>query len=182
MSSGQASDTIHDVAATGRTTLIRPLRAPDRQPIQTLLKETGFFSPEEIQIALELVDIVLTRPEQMDYIIFTHETDGDLDGYYCVGPTPATAGTYDLYWIAVAPSRQGRGVGQALIRHAENLVGSMGGRLIIAETSSRDEYAPTRGFYLKSGYGEAARIRDYYRVGDDLVVYGKYLTQHNKGG
>ncbi len=182
MSSGVKAGTASKVAARESKDLIRPLRAPDRQAIQTILSETGFFSAEEIQIALELVDIVLTRPEQMDYLIFCHETAGLVDGYYCVGPTPATRGTYDLYWIAVAPARQGNGIGQSLNSHAENLVGSMGGRLIIAETSSRKEYAPTRGFYLKSGYAEVARIRDYYKVEDDLVVYGKYLTYNNKGG
>jgi ribosomal protein S18 acetylase RimI-like enzyme len=105
-----------------------------------------------------------------------------VDGYYCLGPTPATRGTFDLYWIAVAPSQQGRGVGRELNRHAENLVRSMGGRLIIAETSSRPDYSGTRRFYVKAGYKEVATIQDYYKVGDDLVVYGKYLTHHHEGG
>ena len=177
MSFGQVSDTLQDVALNEGNATIRPLRAADRQSIHTLLTQTGFFSPEEIQIALELVDIVLTRPEQKDYIAFCHERQGLVDGYYCIGPTPATMGTFDLYWIAVAPSAQGQGVGQALTRHAERHILSLGGRLVIAETSSRAEYAPTRGFYLRVGYAEVARIQDYYRVGDDLVVFGKYLTQ-----
>jgi hypothetical protein len=52
----------------------------------------------------------------------------------------------------------------------------MGGRLIIAETSSQARYEKTRLFYLHHGYSEMARIGDYYRPGDDLVVYGKYLS------
>ena len=162
--------------------LIRPLRTTDRQPLEKVLTGTGAFSSEEIQIALELIDIVLTRPDQSDYLAWTHEKDGVVDGYYCLGPTPATQGTFDLYWIAVAPAQQGKGVGRALNRHAEELVRSMGGRLIIAETSSRPDYTATRRFYQNAGYGEVARIQNYYKVGDDLVVYGKYLTHHHEGG
>jgi hypothetical protein len=47
--------------------------------------------------------------------------------------------------------------------------------LVVAETSSQPKYEKTRRFYLTRGYAELARIRDYYRRGDDLVVYGKYL-------
>ncbi len=57
------------------------------------------------------------------------------------------------------------------------LVKSKGGRLILAETSSRPAYFNTWQFYVHSGYSEIARIRDFYKIGDDLVVYGKYLTR-----
>jgi hypothetical protein len=35
---------------------------------------------------------------------------------------------------------------------------------------------------MKAGYEEVARIKDYYKVGEDLVVYGKHLIHHHKGG
>jgi ribosomal protein S18 acetylase RimI-like enzyme len=98
-------------------------------------------------------------------------------GYYCVGPTPATAATFDLYWIAVDPAMQGKRIGKGLEEHAVEAVRARGGRLIIAETSSQPKYAATREFYLRRGYAEVARIKEYYRPGDDLVVYGKYLAQ-----
>ena len=138
------------------------------------------FTGKEVDIGLELIDAVLDRPGQEDYLVRCCEEGGEVRGYYCVGPTPATEGTFDLYWIAVARAAQGSGVGRFLNGHAEDLVREMGGRLLIAETSSRREYAPTRGFYVAQGYAEVARIRDYYRSGDDLVVYGKYLTQQEE--
>jgi ribosomal protein S18 acetylase RimI-like enzyme len=173
---GEAFSAVTDVGT------IRPLRRTDRQLLETLLTETAVFSPEEVKIALELIDIVLDQPGQKDYVVWAHETAGIVDGYYCLGPTPATRGTFDLYWIAVAPSRQGKGIGRALSRHAEDLSRSLGGRLLIAETSSRPDYAPTRRFYRNAGYTELSKIRDYYKEGDDLVVYGKYLTHHHEGG
>ena len=156
--------------------VIRPLARADREPLRELLRATGVFTDEEVLIALELIDCVLDKPEQRDYVIRTYEEAGKVLGYYCIGPTPATAATYDLYWIAVRPDCHGRGVGTALQDHAEALIRSRGGKLIVAETSSQPRYEPTRMFYRKRGYDEVARIRDYYREGDDLVVYGKYLS------
>ncbi len=156
---------------------IRPLLPEDRQPLAELVRATGVFSEEEVAVALELIDAVLHHPEQDDYIIYTAVGEGGtVLGYYCIGPTPMTAATYDLYWIAVKPSSHNQGVGKQLIRHAEELAASRGGRLIIAETSSKPSYDSTRQFYVRTHYQELARIRDYYRTGDDLVVYGKYLS------
>ncbi len=153
---------------------IRPLQASDVYPLRHLLVETTVFTPEEIEIALELMTAVLEKPEQKDYIIRVYD-DGEVLGYYCVGPTPATDATYDLYWIATKPSVHGQGVGRLLIADAEELIRSRGGTLVIVQTSSTTRYDKTRSFYEKAGYQEVARIRDYYRRGDSLVVYGKYL-------
>jgi ribosomal protein S18 acetylase RimI-like enzyme len=155
---------------------IRPLRREDREPIRQLLVETEVFTEEEVGIALELIDVVLNKPDQKDYIINSYVDGGKILGYYCVGPTPATESTFDLYWIATKPSGQRKGVGSALDEHATNLIANKGGKLVVAETSSQPKYEKTRQFYLTRGYAELARIRDYYRTGDDLVVYGKYLT------
>jgi ribosomal protein S18 acetylase RimI-like enzyme len=156
---------------------IRPLRLSDREPLSTMVAATGMFTEEEVRIALELIDTVLQVPGQSDYIINVYERDGSVIGYYCLGPTPGTAGTYDLYWIVVSADVHGKGIGTELNEHAENLIRSRQGRLIVAETSSQKKYDPTRGFYDRRGYQQLARIRDYYRPGDDLVVYGKYLSQ-----
>ncbi|MCX6138761.1 MAG: GNAT family N-acetyltransferase [Ignavibacteriales bacterium] len=159
--------------------IIRPLQAHDREPIRGILRDTAVFNEEEIQIALELIDTVLNIPHQKDYEIVTGvDEKEEVVGYVCVGPTPATVATYDLYWIAVDPKAQGKGNGVALMRWTEEHIAEKGGRLIVAETSSTGKYAATRRFYLKCGYEQLAQIREYYRPGDDLVVYGKYLSQH----
>lgn len=157
-------------------TNIRPLRPEDREPLHALLRKTGFFTAEEVAIAMELIDVVLEKPGQEDYIINVYEDGGEVLGYYCIGPTPATQATFDMYWIAVKPDAQGKGVGKALDAHAEQILRSLQGNLVIAETSSQPRYESTRRFYTARGYAELARIRDYYRPGDDLVIYGKYLS------
>jgi len=156
--------------------MIRPPRADDRGPLRALLEETGVFSGEEVGIALDLIDVATGPREQADYIVRVYEEGGEVLGYYCVGPTPATEGTFDLYWIAVHPRAYSRGVGKALDEHATALVGGRGGRLLVAETSSRAQYDGTRRFYLARGYAEVARVPRYYRPDDDLVIFAKYLS------
>jgi len=73
----------------------------------------------------------------------------------------------------VGQNQQGRGVGKTLIGEVENRVRSQGGRLLIAETAGKEAFEPTRRFYLSAGYQLEARIRDFYKVGDDLVIFTK---------
>jgi ribosomal protein S18 acetylase RimI-like enzyme len=160
---------------------VRPLRAEDRPTIIRFIEETGMFSIDEVTIATELIDAVLFKPDQEDYFIYVYVSRDSVLGYYCIGPTPATDGTFDLYWIVVSPSAQGKGIGRALNRHAETFVLSRDGRLIIAETSSQEKYEKTRRFYYSLDYVQIARVPDYYRAGDDLVVFAKYLKA-NSGG
>lgn len=169
-------------AGTDVLTFIRPLKASDRGPLEAILRRTGVFSEVEVGVAMELIDTVLSRPDQRDYIIHTAEgASEEVQGYSCIGPTPMTAGTWDLYWIAVDPEASGAGVGKALLRHCEELAVSKGCTLMIAETSSKPSYDGTNRFYLRNAYRELSRIRDYYRKGDDLVVYGKYFPSTTEG-
>ncbi|MBP8600721.1 MAG: GNAT family N-acetyltransferase [Candidatus Saccharicenans sp.] len=150
----------------------------DREQVIGLIKATRFFLPDEIKVAEELIDIYLNQPEQQDYKIeVVEDQTGKVAGYITYGPTPLTEGTWDLYWIAVSPEVQSQGYGRLLVRHLEDEVKENGGRLVIIETSSQPKYLPTRKFYEKLGYREMARIPDFYRSGDDRVIFGKYLRE-----
>jgi ribosomal protein S18 acetylase RimI-like enzyme len=106
---------------------------------------------------------------------FDEPTDR-LIGYASFGATPATDGTWDLYWLAVDPAAQGRGVGSALVRAVETKLLDRGARLLVVETSSRPDYEGTRRFYARSGCREAARVRDFYAPADDRIVLTTRLT------
>jgi len=158
--------------------MVRPLTNADRELVIDIIKATRFFVPDEIKVAEELIDIYLSQPGQQDYqIVVAEDGKGKVTGYMTYGPTPLTEGTWDLYWIAVSPEVQGQGYGQLLVRYLENEVKKKGGRLVIIETSSQPKYLPTRKFYEKLGYREMARIPDFYRPGDDRVIFGKYLGE-----
>jgi ribosomal protein S18 acetylase RimI-like enzyme len=153
------------------------MTGPDKNPVLRILEKTGMFTPEEIDVALELIDAWLSKPEQKDYIIRTAEYEGGVAGYVCYGPTPATEGTFDLYWVAVDPALQGRGIGKELLHFTEEAVRTQGGRLLVIETSSREKYRPTQAFYEKNGYRVEARIEDFYRSGDDRLIFTRRLDR-----
>jgi len=151
---------------------IRPLIPEDRSAIERILRQVKVFTEEEIETALQIVDLCLQSCEQRDYMInvAVDETVSPL-GYVCYGKTPLTDGVYHLYWIAVDPSHQTRGIGGALLRFMEKKVKNLGGRMILVETSSSPEYQKARDLYLKHGYQEVARIDDFYRVNEGLIIY-----------
>lgn len=153
--------------------MIREFRTEDKQPTLELLRQTKNFSDAEIAIAEELIDIILEKPDQQDYFAYVAESTGRVAGFLLLGPTPATTGTYDMYWIAAHPEFQGRGIAQSLDEKAISFVRERNGYLLIAETSSQPSYERTRGFYEKQGYQKLAQIPDYYKPGDDLIVFGK---------
>ena len=156
--------------------MIRAMEARDKAPVLGLVRATGFFTDAEVGVAEELVDIYLDRPGQKDYDVVVVENEAKaVAGYMTWGPTPLAEGAFDLYWMAVAPSEQGRGRGKELVRWLEAEVGKRDGRVIIIETSSQPKYHGTRQFYIDLGYKEVARIPDFYRAGDDRVIYAKYF-------
>jgi ribosomal protein S18 acetylase RimI-like enzyme len=157
---------------------IRNLVAGDRTAVAEIIKEVGNFNEAEIACALELVDVYLGDPNQKDYrIVVAESAGGEVCGYACWGPAPLTKGTYDLYWIATHPGTQGRGVGRALMHYVEKQVHEEHGRLLILETSAKESYNRTVGFYRRLGYEEASRIRDFYDVGDDKLVFLKRFSR-----
>lgn len=154
---------------------VRPKDAP---AVRALVASTGFFSASETDIAEELVLERLRLGEDSGYFfLFADGPDSSsvLAGYACFGPTPGTNGCFDLYWIAVAPDGQGRGLGGRLLAAAETRIRERGGRKVIIETSSRPLYAGTRAFYEKHGYLAEAVIADFYDPGDHKIVFTKSL-------
>lgn len=157
--------------------MIRKLIKSDRDGIQRILADTRHFNDDEIKVAMELVDIYLNDEKQQDYIFYVTDNEETKKpaGYICYGRRPLTEGTYDLYWIAVDPNIHGKGTGSRLVKHMEDDLKQAGGKLILIETSGKAEYENERRFYLKNGYEEQTVIKDFYRSGDDLFVYRKYL-------
>jgi ribosomal protein S18 acetylase RimI-like enzyme len=143
-----------------------------------MVVSSGKFTALEIAVAMELVDEALTRGEASGYVVALLEEEGHrppVKGYVCYGPTPLTDGVYDLYWIVVDPRSQGQGFGGRLLQYVEEDVVARGGRMLIVETSSQQTYEAAIRFYQKSGYDLAARIKNFYRVGDDKLVFSREL-------
>ena len=164
---------------------LRHLTAADRGRIEEITRAVGLFREEEIPVALEVFDGAVGVGPRADpsgvatggdpYTALGAELDGTLAGWICWGPTPCTLGTYDLYWMAVDPARQGGGIGTALLLEMERRLAGVA-RLIVVETAGRPDYGPTRAFYEARGYRATAVIPDFYVPGDDQVVFVKDVS------
>lgn len=121
---------------------------------------------------------VLTRAAESgnrEYVGLVAEEGSRVVGVIAYGETPMTDGTYDLYWIASDPEWRRQGIGAALLGRMEEDLRGRGARLVRVETSGLPVYQPTRAFYERFRYGETARLRDFYRPGDDLVIFTKRM-------
>jgi ribosomal protein S18 acetylase RimI-like enzyme len=155
---------------------LRPnLKHSDLAAIRTLVEKTGMFSCAEIETAAELVGEFLTQGTNSGYRFTVAEYDGEIIGYACFGAIPCTVASYDLYWIAVHPSKQHSGIGKQLLEDVERRIAENGGTRVYVDTSGRDAYIPTRAFYERAGYTQAAVLPDFYAPGDAKVIYAKSL-------
>jgi GNAT superfamily N-acetyltransferase len=148
----------------------------DRPAVVEILGTTPEFKPFEVEIAEELIDSYLQDSTGSGYHVLVAEIDSTVTGYICYGPTPMTEGTWDIYWMAVAPERQGQGIGRALLKSAEKEIARAKGRLSIIETSSTPLYEKTRRFHLRQGYEVICRMPDFYAPGDDKLILQKRLS------
>jgi ribosomal protein S18 acetylase RimI-like enzyme len=158
---------------------IRKFLRGDRDAISRILLDAGVFTEEEIACAMEMVqepgrsDI---PPEYESFCAVEKET-GQILGFVCIGEAALAEGVYELYWIAVRPSAQRKGVASALLKFVEEYVAKDKCRMIVIETSSCGRYEPSRAFYRKHGYRQVAQVSDFYSVGDDKLIFTKKIRQ-----
>jgi ribosomal protein S18 acetylase RimI-like enzyme len=145
--------------------------AGDRGAIESALRGSGAFNEPEIRVALDMFEAGLAG----DYSLLGIESGGELRAYACFGKAALTERSWYLYWICVDPAVHGAGFGTVLARRIEEAVQRMGGDRLVVETSGRPDYARARRFYERSGYALCGRIPDFYKPGDDCLVYCKML-------
>lgn len=154
--------------------MIQMATEADRNQICDITARAGVFSREEIEAVPEMFDEYLQYgAEDSGYNFIVYREGEQVLGFAIYGYRDLAEGVYDLYWIAVDPSARRNGVGQTLLAASEEAVRSMGGRMLIAETSGTEAYEATRKFYVSAGYVNEAVIKDFYSVGDDLYIFTK---------
>lgn len=156
------------------TAIIRPAKPDDTETIMNLAKAIGLFEEEELE---ELGDMLGgyfedSLGEGHSWVVCD---DGGVLGVGYFAPEQYADGVYNLYFIAVHPKYQGKGYGTTIISYVEKTLKEKGQRLLLVETSGLPNFEMTRKFYRKQGYEEEARIRDFYKPGDDKIIFRKPL-------
>ena len=150
--------------------------ARDKTAILRMLRKMPEFKPPEVTVAEEVLDSYLNDAVRSGYYVFVADIDSIVVGYICYGPTPLTEATWDIYWLAVAPKQQSKGIGKSLLSFAEENIKKTSGKIVVIETSSKPEYEASRHFYLAQGYELVCQIADFYAPGDDKVIFLKRLN------
>jgi GNAT superfamily N-acetyltransferase len=147
----------------------------DIQRVMEIVESTKFFYDHEVEIAAELVAERLAHGESTGYYFVFAEVDGVTAAYACFGPITMSQTCFDLYWIATHNDFRGKGIGRQLLEETYKHARNMGCKIIIAETSGLEHYAPTRAFYISNKFELEASLKNFYTEGDDKLFYTKRI-------
>jgi ribosomal protein S18 acetylase RimI-like enzyme len=150
---------------------IRPVIKSDISDLKKVVDSCGLFPPEYLD---EMIADYLYNKESQ-HIWFTYiEKDVPVAIGYCV-PEKLTEGTYNLLAIGVSGDFQRQGIASEMMHYIEMVLKNYKGRILIVETSSDDLQTGARNFYSKIGYTRVATIRDFWKDGEDKVVFWKRI-------
>lgn len=147
----------------------------DIQNVKTIVESTGFFHDHEVDVAVELIEEKLRDGEKSHYQFLFAEIDGETVGYACYGLIACTKSSFDLYWLATNNHHRGKGIGKKILAEMYKLIKVQGGTAVYAETSEKEQYAPTRHFYENNSFIKEAVLKDFYDIGDSKAVYVIYI-------
>lgn len=152
--------------------MLRPVTAADVPAVIDLVVAAAMFTRDEAGF---LGGALLTDDDGVTCLVQDAEDGQGLASVVLYRPEEAAERGHDLTMIAVRPDLQGRGLGSALLGHAEQDLRRRGQRLMVVRTSGSEQYDGTRRFYRRLGYTEHTRVPDYWTDGDDLVLFTKHL-------
>ncbi|MGF1461149.1 MAG: GNAT family N-acetyltransferase [Leptolyngbyaceae cyanobacterium] len=154
--------------------MIRPTVPSDHSALLELAQVSNLFEPEEIK----QLTAMLKFPGKQD-VWFTDDHDVGPVGVAYLAPEKMTTGTWNLYWLAVHPHHQKQGRGRALLTYVQQWLMDRGARLLLVETAGIEAVEYVWRFYASCGFEREARIRDFYDVGVDKVIFRKAIALSN---
>jgi ribosomal protein S18 acetylase RimI-like enzyme len=152
---------------------IKTLTEENKRALLDLISRIKNFNKMDKDTAIELIEHFLEGKDD-EYIIDCLFYEAKLAGYVCYGEASLTEGVYEIYYIAIDPDLQGKGMGKLLMQELEKKL-SKNARMILIETSSDETYTTTQKFYERLDYKEIVRIKDFFKVGEDKIIYEKRL-------
>jgi ribosomal protein S18 acetylase RimI-like enzyme len=149
---------------------IRPANAADVPAMKRVIAATELF-PEDM---LDDMMASFLNENSLEELWFVATASNAVGLGYCAQER-MTEGTWNVLLIAVDPEHQNKGFGKELMAYAEQTTRERGARILLVETSGLSEFERTRNFYRSRSYEEEARLRDYYKHGEDKIIFRKAL-------
>lgn len=150
---------------------VRKIVKDDVEHLKSVLNSIELFPAEMLE---EMISDYFDNPDTQDFWFTATENNIPVSIGYCA-PEKLTDGTFNLYAIGVRRDIQGKGIGNKMMKYLEDQLRIQGRRILIVETSGTDDFELTRKFYENLNYNKEAVIQDFWREGDDKVIYWKKL-------
>jgi ribosomal protein S18 acetylase RimI-like enzyme len=151
---------------------IRSINKADLNDLKIVIETSGLFPADLLD---GMISDYFSNSETEEIWLTRLDNNRPIAIAYCA-PERLTDGTYNLYLIAVHQDFQAQGIGGQIMAYVESYLQSKGKRILLVETSGLPEFELTRKFYDKCGYNREAVIRDFYRDGEDKVIFWKKLN------
>ena len=155
--------------------MIRSAVISDRSAIEAIAQAIG-FEPAEIKTVLSSFDQAFAKNASSNSIWLVDDDCG-IRGLAYTEQERMTEGTHNLLLLAVHPSQQQQGRGTELIKQAERAVAENGGRILLVETMTTEEFTHVRRLYERLGFRKEAQIQDFYADGYDKVIFWKTIAK-----
>lgn len=153
-------------------TIVRSAVSADIPALIAVARGSGLFTEDEMAFMEGSISGHFDAPQ--DGHRWTVLDRGGVAGAALIAPEMGE-GVLNLLFIGLVPERRRNGGGSLLLRDAEAHGRAERARMLLVDTGGAPEFAPARAFYARHGYEEEARIRDYWRPGDDKVTFRKVL-------
>jgi ribosomal protein S18 acetylase RimI-like enzyme len=155
--------------------MIKELESKDRGGVLQVIKEVDLFNAGELEYMTGLVDAYIAGSSEEGHYWIVAYTNDTLIGVAYYAPENFAQEVYNLYFLGIKPQNQGQGTGTKMIKYIESELKEAEQRILLVETSGLPEFENTRNFYLKQGFVREGVIREYYKAGDDKVIFWKKL-------
>lgn len=150
---------------------IRAVTQSDIYKIKKVIDSCELFPSEYLD---EMISDYFKNPNTEDIWYTYIDKESPIAIGYCV-PEKMTDGTYNLLAIGVLKESQGKGIAGEMMKYIELVLKQKNGRILIVETSSDDAQIAARNFYKKIGYAQEAVIRDFWKEGEDKIIFWKKI-------
>lgn len=146
---------------------IRNTISSDIKAMMEVIDSTGLFPGE--MLPEMIADYFAENQSEAHWL--TAESNGKIVGLAYFLPERLTQLTLNLLLIAVHKEYQGRGLGKAILKEVVSRGRELDSHLLLVETSGHPHFENTRKFYTDFGFQVEAKIRDFYQIGEDKVVF-----------
>lgn len=150
---------------------IRAVTSADIDGLKKVADSSGLFPSEYLD---EMISDYFNNADTQDIWFAYFDDNKPVALGYCV-PEKFTDGTYNLLAIGVSEDSQRKGIASEMMKYIEQLLKHKEGRILIVETSTDDAQIGARKFYKQIGYTQEAVIRDFWKDGEDKIVFWKKL-------